>query len=234
VRQEDRPSTSWGVTKGRDDVLVSVLDSGSCAARIAWPISRPPRTSTSVKRNRRAVRSGDCNGDGIFDIRDFAGVADRNGNGVADPEDLILDPRSATVSTTITTVTSTTSPGGTSSTATTIRSTRWSTARHRRGRGLQRARTAPAMSGMPALPVAPDPRFRLVRRRGGRFAAGVMFALDSGADVVQEALGALTNPVQAQQAIDVAYERVSSWSRRWRTKPRSTRTCPRRSSTRWR
>ena len=37
--------------------------------------------------------------------------------------------------------------------------------------------------------------------------AGVLFALDSGADVVQEALGAVSNPPQAQQAIDAAYER---------------------------
>src|SRR5262249_20002802 len=42
---------------------------------------------------------------------------------------------------------------------------------------------------------------------GGRFAAGVLFALDEGADVVQEALGAVTNPGQAQQAIDAAYDR---------------------------
>ncbi len=42
---------------------------------------------------------------------------------------------------------------------------------------------------------------------GGRFAAGVLYALDEGADVVQEALGAITNPVQAQQAIDAAYDR---------------------------
>ena len=42
---------------------------------------------------------------------------------------------------------------------------------------------------------------------GGRFAAGVLFALDSGADVVQEALGAISNPPQAQQAVDAAYFR---------------------------
>ena len=42
---------------------------------------------------------------------------------------------------------------------------------------------------------------------GGRFAAGVLFALDSGADVIQEALGAISNPRQAQQAIDAAYRR---------------------------
>ena len=42
---------------------------------------------------------------------------------------------------------------------------------------------------------------------GGRFAAGVLFGLDSGADVIQEALGAINNPRQAQLAIDAAYRR---------------------------
>ena len=42
---------------------------------------------------------------------------------------------------------------------------------------------------------------------GGRFAAGVLFAVDSGADVVQEALGAINNPPQAQLAIDAAHRR---------------------------
>ena len=69
-------------------------------------------------------------------------------------------------------------------------------ARHRRGRGLDRAaRTAPATSA-PArtaafLPVRVGDSFIA---DGGRFAAGVLFALDSGADVIQEALGALSNP----------------------------------------
>ncbi|HVN50650.1 MAG TPA: hypothetical protein VMT43_04415, partial [Acidimicrobiales bacterium] len=42
---------------------------------------------------------------------------------------------------------------------------------------------------------------------GGRFAAGVLFGLGSGADVIQEALGGLNDPPQAQQAIDAAYHR---------------------------
>ena len=69
---------------------------------------------------------------------------------------------------------------------------------------------------------------------GGRFAAGVLFALDTGAEVIQEALGAINNPRQAQQAIDAAYRRAWWWSRRWPTRRRSTRTCRARSSTRWR
>jgi len=41
---------------------------------------------------------------------------------------------------------------------------------------------------------------------GSHFASGVMFALDSGADVVQEALGTLSHPRQASAAIDAAWE----------------------------
>ena len=42
---------------------------------------------------------------------------------------------------------------------------------------------------------------------GQRFAAGVLFALDSHAAVIQEALGAINNPTSAQKAIDLAYAR---------------------------
>ena len=35
----------------------------------------------------------------------------------------------------------------------------------------------------------------------------MLFGLDHGAAVIQEALGAINNPRQAQQAIDAAYER---------------------------
>ena len=36
--------------------------------------------------------AGDCNADGVFNITDFGSLTDRNGNGLTDPEDLILDP----------------------------------------------------------------------------------------------------------------------------------------------
>jgi hypothetical protein len=40
-----------------------------------------------------------------------------------------------------------------------------------------------------------------------KFAQGVLFAVDSGASVVQEALGTLNNAAFAQQAVDYAYDR---------------------------
>ena len=39
-----------------------------------------------------AVADGDCNHDGVFNITDFGAIPDLNHNGVADPEDLILNP----------------------------------------------------------------------------------------------------------------------------------------------
>src|SRR6266508_2210832 len=90
---------AWGVTTGRDDVVIAVLDSG-----IKWrDAGDMADLATKAYLNRGEldvpcnVRSGDCNGDGRFDISDFTvpggpGLPDRNGNGLADPEDLILDP----------------------------------------------------------------------------------------------------------------------------------------------
>src|SRR5690242_11590869 len=80
------------------------------------------------------------------------------------------------------------------------------------GTGEARDSTA-AANGTGSVGTCPNCRMIPVRvgdsflADGGRFAAGVLFALDSGADVVQEALGAISNPRQAQQAIDVAYKR---------------------------
>src|SRR5690348_14123280 len=86
-----------GVTQGRDDVRIAVLDSGiewrdagamadlATKAYINLGEAKPPCWP--------ARRDGDCNGDGIFNITDFGAIPDLNHNGVADPEDLILNPQ---------------------------------------------------------------------------------------------------------------------------------------------
>ena len=86
---------AWGVTRGRPDVRIAVLDSG-----IKWRDAGAMRDLADRAYLNRgevtppcAVPSGDCNGDGRFSIADFGAIADRNGNGLADPEDLILDPK---------------------------------------------------------------------------------------------------------------------------------------------
>jgi hypothetical protein len=155
------------------------------------------------------VRTGDCNGDGIFDIRDFGAVADRNGNGVPDPEDLILDPAVSNGvdddhNGYVDDISGWDFLYGDNDPLDTVEY----------GHGTGEAEDSNAReNGTGDVGNCPHCRLLPIRvsdsfvAEGGRFAAGVMFALDSGADVVQEALGALTNPVQAQQAIDAAYER---------------------------
>ena len=85
---------AWGITRGRPDVRIAVLDSG-----IKWRDAGAMRDLADRAYLNRgevappcATPSGDCNGDGRFSIADFGAIADRNGNGLADPEDLILDP----------------------------------------------------------------------------------------------------------------------------------------------
>ncbi|MGH9111255.1 MAG: S8 family serine peptidase [Acidimicrobiales bacterium] len=207
---------AWGVTTGRDDVLIAVLDSG-----IQWrDAGDMAELAAKAYLNRGeltvpcGVASGDCNGDGRFDIGDFAagaggGPADLNGNGLADPEDLILDPAQNNGidddgNGYIDDISGWDFLYGDNNPLDTVN--------NGHGTGEAKDSTA-AANGTGDVGTCPDCRFLPVRvgdsfiTDGGRFAAGVLFALDSGADVVQEALGVISNPRQAQQAVDAAYER---------------------------
>jgi hypothetical protein len=165
----------------------------------------------NIREARPPCRSatGDCNGDGIFNITDFGPITDRNGNGLSDPEDLILDPAL--------------SNGVDDDRNGYIDDiSGWDlvygdnnpldSPDYGHGTGEAKDSTA-AENGTGEVGGCPRCRFLPVRvgtsfiADGGRFAGGVLFALDSGADVVQEALGATSNPGQAQQAIDAAYKR---------------------------
>lgn len=202
---------AWGVTKGRDDVLIAVLDSG-----IRW--RRPDAiddlaTKAFVNIGEAhppcAAPTGDCNGDGVFDIGDFGPIADRNGNGLADPEDLILDPafsdgRDDDRNGYVDDISGWDFVYGDNNPL--------DTPDYGHGTGEAEDSSA-AENGSGEVGTCPKCRFLPVRvgtsfiADGGRFAAGLIFGLDSGADVIQEALGAVTNPRQAQQAIDAAYRR---------------------------
>ena len=93
------PSTSRGA---------SPAAGRTCGSRCSTPGSSgatPARCATSPTAaylNRGevtppcSVPSGDCNGDGRFSIADFGAIPDLNGNGLADPEDLILNPSTRT------------------------------------------------------------------------------------------------------------------------------------------
>jgi hypothetical protein len=204
---------AFGVTQGRDDVRIAVLDSG-----IKWRDAGAMQDlATKVYINLGEAKppcfathhDGDCNGDGKFDISDFGAIPDRNGNGLADPEDLILDPAY--------------SNGVDDDNDGYVDDiSGWDflfgdnnpldTVDYGHGTGEARDSTA-AANGTGDVGSCPQCRVIPVRvgdsfvADGARFAAGVLFALDSHATVVQEALGALSNPRQAQQAVDAAYDR---------------------------
>lgn len=204
---------AWGRSRGRDDVVIAVLDSG-----IRW---RDAGVMTDLASKAHlslgeapppcfpGVADGDCNTDGVFDIGDYGVLTDRNGNGVADPEDLILDPAHN---------------NGVDDDGDSYiddiagwdflygDNNPFDTVSYGHGTGEALDSTA-AENGVGDVGTCPRCQFIPVRvgdsfiADGGRFAAGVLFGLDQGADVIQEALGALNNPSAAQQAIDAAYER---------------------------
>lgn len=204
---------AWGLSRGRADVVVAVLDSG-----IRW---RNAGAMTDLATKVRielleapppcypGVADGDCNTDGAFDIADFGALTDRNGNSLSDPEDLILDPA-------FNDGVDDDGDGHVDDIA------GWDflygdnnpfdTVDYGHGTG-EALDSVAAENGTGDVGTCPQCQFVPVRvsdsfiADGGRFAAGVLFSLDQGADVVQEALGAISNPRQAQLAIDAAYER---------------------------
>ncbi len=208
---------AWGVTQGRPDVRVAVLDSG-----IEW---RDPGAMADLATKayinigeaippcRAGVQPtgvrGDCNHDGVFNITDFGPIPDLNGNGVADPEDLILNPwfddhRDNDHNGYVDDIAG------------------WDflyndndpldTVGYGHGTGEAKDSNA-AANGTGSVGTCPHCTFIPVRvgdsfiADGQRFAAGVLFALDSHASVVQEALGAINNPSAAQRAVNLAYNR---------------------------
>jgi hypothetical protein len=202
---------AWGITRGRPDVRIAVLDSG-----IKWRDAGAMRDLADRAYLNRgevrppcAVRSGDCNGDGRFSIADFGAVVDRNGNGLADPEDLILDPavangRDDDANGYVDDISGWDFLYGDNDPLDTVN--------YGHGTGEAEDSTA-ADNGTGNVGTCPQCTFIPVRvgdsfvADAGRFGAGVLFGLDSGAAVIQEALGAINNPRQAQQAIEAAYRR---------------------------
>ena len=197
-----------GVTKGRDDVVIAVLDFGHQVARrrgdgrSGHEGVHQPRRSPPAVRERRAVTATATGGS----TSATSPVSpDRNGNGVADPEDLILDPAyndgvDNDHNGYVDDISGWDFLYGDNDPLDTVQ--------YGHGTGEATDSTA-AENGTGNVGTCPKCRFLPVRASdsfiadGGHFAAGVLFALDSGADVIQEALGAISNPPQAQQAIDV-------------------------------
>ena len=210
---------AWGVERGSPDMVIAVLDSG-----IEWDdrASMEDLAGTAylnrgeldppIGAEPGATDLYDANGDGRFSVLDYAQdprVSDINGNGLADPQDLILNPALADGS-------------DTDGNGYVDDISGWDFLNddndplddvgYGHGTGEARNSTA-AHNGTGSFGMCPDCVHLPVRvadsfiAEGGRFAAGVLFALDSGADVIQEALGAINNPPQSQEAVDAAYRR---------------------------
>src|SRR5438128_1031515 len=208
---------AWRLETGRPDVVIAVLDSG-----IKWNdlgALNDLRKKFYLNRGELPGRQGappvapvadpyDCNGDGVFNAPDYDNdprVSDRNGNGVIDPEDLIL----------------TFSDGADNDGngyADDIAgwdffendNDPFDEVQFGHGTGEARDSTAEANNGG-SLGTCPNCMVMPVRvgdsfvAEVNRFAQGVVFAVDTGAAVIQEALGTLNNSGFGQQAVDHAY-----------------------------
>jgi len=201
---------AWEISTGRPDVVIAILDSG-----IIWQEAQPDLfNKLYLNRGELPMPAGasayDANHDGVFNIKDYAGdsrVYDANGNGRLDPEDLILifsdridtdgngyiddicgwdffendnNPRDDVF--------------------------------HGHGTNRMFNAAAEANNGG-AIGTAPNSMILPVRVgdtfmvETNEFAQGVVFAVDSGARIIGEALGALNNTRFAREAVDYAYRR---------------------------
>ena len=204
---------AWGITQGSPTVPIAILDSGIRWRSAAYMSDLATQAHINIGEAQPpcypVVPDGDCNHDGVFNITDFGSIPDENHNGIADPEDLILNP-------TYSNGVDDDHNGYVDDIA------GWDflsgdndpldTPDYGHGSGEADDSVA-AANGVRDVGTCPKCQFIPVRvgdsfvADGQRFAAGVLFALDSGARVIQEALGVINDPVQAQQAIDAAYGR---------------------------
>ncbi len=210
---------AWQISTGRPDVLIAVLDSG-----IRWADPQPELVNKFyLNRGELPVPEGstnaldpyDRNGDGVFNIADYLAdgihpqdsrVSDQNGNGVIDPEDLIFlfsdgvdDDGDGYVD----------DISG------------WDffeddndpldEVSYGHGTGESKDSAAEANNGGSGVGACPNCLLLEVRvgdsfvTEANHFAQGAIFAVDSGARVIQEALGALNQSSFGQQAVDYAF-----------------------------
>ena len=220
---------AWPITIGDRRVIIAVIDSG-----IKWDSDdqvnkyylnkgelTPPEAACH-QEGYNAADPWDSNGDGVFTMADFAKegprdvprtscdsrVSDLNGNGLLDPEDLIkgsfADGKDTDGNGYVDDISgwdfyrNDNDP--------------YDDTRYGHGTGEARDSSAEGNNGRGSLGICPECTTLMVRggdsfvADGNDFAGGVIFAVDSGASVIQSALGSLSRSQYAEDAIQYAYE----------------------------
>jgi hypothetical protein len=205
--------SAWNITTGRPDVLIAELDSG-----IDWrdtvamrELTRKCHLNSGEIPPPQGAERWDANMDGVLNVDDYAGdprVSDLNGSGYLDPEDLIWsfsDGEDDDGNGYIDDISGwdfledDNDP--------------WDEGENGHGTAgcVWSAGEAGNASGMPG--TCPNAMLLVVRVGDpfavdlNDFAQGVVFAVDSGAWVVQAPLSGVNNTPFAQSAVDYAYSR---------------------------
>lgn len=220
---------AWSTTIGDRRVIIAVIDSG-----IKWDsddqinkfyLNKGELTPPEAACHKAGYKDSDpwdANGDGKFTMADFATedplavprtpcdsrVSDKNANGLLDPEDLIKGSFS--------------DGKDTDGNGYVDDISGWDffrndndpydDTRYGHGTGEARDSSAEGNNGRGSLGICPECTTLMVRggdsfvADGNDFAAGVVFATDSGASVIQSALGSLSRSIYAEEAISYAYQ----------------------------
>ena len=233
IREEERTTLgpglhadrAWLLTPGRRDVLIAVLDSGAywneADLRYKYYLNAGELDRVGARPCVPTDFGGDLldvNGDGIFNIADYEAHSDEcgfdidgegNSNGVIDPQDLIGAARYA--------------DGVDEDSNGYIDdisgwdfywndNDAYDDTRFGHGNGEARDSGAQGNNGQSGIGVCPECTILMVRvgdsfvTDANDFADGVVFAVDSGAKVIQEALGTINMTTFARQALEYAYE----------------------------
>lgn len=202
---------AWSVTRGDPGVVIAVLDSGihwesQDLAEKFWV--NPGELPAPPPPDGWAGDPDDLDGNGVFDVRDFFlyDLPDWNGNGVRDPGDLIHEFSDGVDDDDDGYVDDISGWDFFKNDNDPYDDTRFG-----HGSGEARDSMAAVNDGIGSAGVCPECRALMVRvadsfvAEGNAFAQAVVFATDSGAGVIQEALGAIDNTTAVREALDYAY-----------------------------